>query len=67
MKPQSAYSTKKLAFFTKVLDMHVLTDLCDVYPKGWASSWNKVSGACANEEFPILYMAHGSTHTVAVN
>ncbi len=58
---------KKLSFFTKVLDLHIMTDLSDVYPKGWASTWNKLSGECAHEEYPILYMAHGSTHTVAVN
>jgi hypothetical protein len=50
---------KKLSFFTKVLDLHVLTDLSDIYPKGWSNTWNKISGECAHEETPILYMAHG--------
>ena len=67
LKPPTAYSTKKLSFFTKVLDLHVLTDLSEVYPKGWANSWNRVSGDSASEEAPILYMSHGSTHTVAIN
>jgi hypothetical protein len=58
---------KKLTFFTKVLDFHVLTDLSDVYPKSWANTWNKVSSDCANEDNPILFMTHGSTHTIAVN
>ena len=58
---------KKISFFTKVLDLQILADISDIYPKGWANTWNKVSGDCVNEEFPILYMAHGATHTVAVN
>jgi alpha-tubulin suppressor-like RCC1 family protein len=67
LRPPTAYSTKKLSFFTKVLDLHVLTDLSEVYPKGWSNSWNRVSGDCANEDYPLLYMANGSAHSIAVN
>lgn len=66
-KPQVAYTLKKLSFFTRVLDLHAITDLGDVYSRGWAEQWNKVSSDCMAEGYPILYMAHGSTHTVAAN
>jgi hypothetical protein len=31
------YGLKKLKFFTKVIDEHVITDLSEIYSKGWAS------------------------------
>lgn len=56
-----------MTFFTRVLDLYALTDLSDVYPQSWSNSWNKIYGDCANEDFPILYLANGSTHSLAVN
>jgi len=44
-----------------------MTDLSEVYPKGWANSWNRICGDCANEDYPILFMANGSTHSIGVN
>jgi hypothetical protein len=36
-RPPPPYALKKIKFFTRVLDQHVIADISDVYPKGWAT------------------------------
>lgn len=44
-----------------------MTDLSDVYPKGWAAQWSRVSKDCLLEDSPIFAVQNGSTHTLAVS
>ena len=37
IKPHTPYSVKKIQLFTKVVDMHIITDLSDIYSAPWAS------------------------------
>ena len=66
-RPPPPYALKKIKFFTRVLDQHVIANISDVYPKGWATQWGNISSECFEEDAPILDVRLGSTHTLAVN
>lgn len=37
VKPHTPYSMKKIQLFTKVLDLHVITDMSEIYSLPWSS------------------------------
>lgn len=40
LRAPATYSLKRISFFTRVLDLQVMTDLNDIYPSGWSQQWN---------------------------
>lgn len=67
IKQHTPYSVKKIQLFTRVLDMHIITDLNEIYTNPWAVQWTKVCKESLQADTPILYMQTGATHTMAVN
>eukprot|EP00347_Sterkiella_histriomuscorum_P008181 403346072 len=67
IKPHTPYSMKKIQLFLKTIDMHILTDLQEIYSQPWSTQWMKLSKDCLVAESPIMQLQVGSTHTLAIN
>jgi hypothetical protein len=39
LKQHSPYGIKKIFLFNRIVDLHIITDLSDVYNTPWAAQW----------------------------
>lgn len=67
IKAHTPYSVKKIQLFSRVVDLHVQTDLSEIYNNPWSSQWSKICKECITKESPVMSLSIGSTHSIAVN
>ena len=67
LKTLTPYSSKKINFFTRTIDLSVQTDLSEIYGQGWSTQWNKATAESTLNEAPIMSVSVGQTHTMIVN
>ena len=67
LKALTPYSIKKIYFFTRVIDLSILTDLSEIYQNPWSSQWIKAVRESTVADTPIMSIQTGETHSLAVN
>ena len=61
----SPYSIKKIALFSRVADLHVITDLSEMHSTPWSAQWMKIYKDNINTETPVMALAVGASHSIA--
>lgn len=67
LKALTPYSIKKIHFFTRIIDLSILTDLSEIYQNPWSSQWIKAVRESTVSDTPIMSIQTGETHSLAVN
>lgn len=66
LKSHTPYSMKKIFLFSRVADMHVITDLSEIHSTPWAAQYMKIYKDSIANEAPIMQVEVGATHSYAV-
>lgn len=67
LKQHSPYGIKKIFLFNRIVDLHIITDLSDVYNTPWAAQWMQIYKDGIEAEKPIMQLGVGSSHSIASN
>mmetsp|Transcript_1630 Transcript_1630/g.2249 ORF Transcript_1630/g.2249 Transcript_1630/m.2249 type:complete len:144 (-) Transcript_1630:1334-1765(-) len=65
VKQQTPYSAKKIFLFSRVVDMHVITDLSDMHQTPWSAQFMKLYQDNLINDTPIMQLSVGQSHSIA--
>ena len=65
MRNVTPYTMKKIFLFSRVADVHVLTDLSEMHSTPWSAQWMKLYKDNVNTETPIMMCQVGASHSFA--
>lgn len=65
VKQQTPYSAKKIFLFSRIIDMHVITDLSDMHQTPWSSQFMKLYQDNLLNDTPIMQLEVGQSHSIA--
>ena len=65
MKHHTPYSVKKIFIMQRVVDLHVISDVSEIYSMPWASQWMQIYKENIASETPILSLSLGTSHSIA--
>jgi hypothetical protein len=59
VKAHTPYSLKKIFLFSRITDMHVITDISDMHSTPWSAQYMKIYRDCLTSETPVMHLSLG--------